>query len=112
MRWTPSNIFHSVNHLLSGKSHRLSGDAVDRVEAIRLEMLDCLGVPGRIAYPSLERKLRFAKDAQDLWYLRAEVMGALASIKGERIAQQIVAEFSGKFSGLIPSGFAARAKGV
>lgn len=94
MRWTPANIFHNVNHFLGG-SHREEGASIiERTEEIRLAMLDCLGHSGCEAFPMTERKVRYAKDVQDLWYLRADIMAALSAMQGERVARQKVELFA------------------
>jgi hypothetical protein len=98
--------------MLSGKDRAGNDSVGDRTEAIRQDMLECLGESARVAFPVVERKVRFAQDARDLWYLRAEVMAALSAMKGERAAQQAVASFSGKFSGLLPSSFSNRSSRV
>ncbi|HOZ64254.1 MAG TPA: hypothetical protein PK497_07570 [Burkholderiaceae bacterium] len=111
MRWTAANIFHNVNHFLGG-FHREEGASItDRTEEIRLAMLDCLGESGCVAFPMTERKVRFAKDVQDLWYLRADVMAAMSAMQGERVARQKVEEFSPKFRGLLPRSLDTRSSG-
>lgn len=111
MRWTAANILHNVNHFLGG-FHREEGASItDRTEEIRLAMLDCLGESGCVAFPMTERKVRFAKDVQDLWYLRADVMAAMSAMQGERVARQKVEEFSPKFRGLLPRSLDTRSSG-
>jgi hypothetical protein len=108
MRWTPANLLGNVNHFLGGSSREEGASITERTEEIRLAMLACLGDSGCVAFPMTERKVRFAKDVQDLWYLRADVMAALSAMQGERVARQKVEGFSPKFRGLLPRSLSTR----
>ena len=79
-----------------------------RLESIRLAMLDALGEVGDDRFPQTVRKLRFASDVQSLWYLRGEMMEALASLHGEASAHQQVDHLSVMFRGLLPGGLSSR----
>jgi hypothetical protein len=102
MRWIPVNILHNVNYFLGAGRREGGAFVLERTEEIRHAMLDCLGLSGREAFPVTERKVRYAKDAHDLWYLRADVMAALSAMQGERVAREKVDSFAPKFRGLLP----------
>lgn len=79
-----------------------------RLEGIRHAMLDALGEVGDDRFPQTVRKLRFANDVQSLWYLRGEMMEALASLHGEACARLQVDHLSVMFRGLLPGGLTSR----
>ena len=54
------------------------------------------------------RRVFHSKDAQALWYARAELMAALADLHGERVAHQRMAALSPMFDGLLPKSLTAR----
>jgi hypothetical protein len=49
-----------------------------------------------------------AIDLQDLWYLRGDVMAALAEIEGEASARRKLNQVSNMFKGLLPKGLSSR----
>ena len=107
MRWISTNIRDSVMALLGGRE--LSPEALeDRTEDIRLFMLMELGDFGEQLHPRVVRILRYAPDAQGLWYARGEVMAALAEMHGETVARQKVERISHKFKGLLPRSLTSR----
>ncbi|MEY4883367.1 MAG: hypothetical protein RIS34_1221 [Pseudomonadota bacterium] len=108
MRWTPTNLLSNVNHFFGGSITDSGGSVIQRTEEIRVAMLNCLGDSGCVAFPLTERKVRFARDVQDLWYLRADVMAALSAMQGERVARQKVEDISPKFRGLLPRSLSTR----
>ncbi len=75
---------------------------IDRTEDIRQLMLCEIGEYGEKYYPGVARRVRYAADAQGLWYARSDVMAILASTHGETIARERLATISGKFKGLLP----------
>ncbi len=103
MSWTPALFLRNVTQFFGGFNSDPGGSLAQRTEDIRQSMLDCLGASGCQAFPLTERKVRSAKDVQDLWYLRADVMTALSALQGERLAREKVEIFSPKFRGLLPS---------
>ncbi|MGH6638125.1 MAG: hypothetical protein ACREBY_05895, partial [Polaromonas sp.] len=60
----------------------------DRTEEIRQFILDELGEFGENHYPKITRRVRYAQDAQGLWYARGDVMAVLAAVHGESIARE------------------------
>ncbi len=78
------------------------------IEDIRQAMLDSLGDEGCTSYPHIERRVLFAPDLQGLWYLRADMMVALSSLQGERVASQKIRQITHMFEGLLPKGMVSR----
>ena len=64
------------------------------------------------ADPSISRKSPAASatptDIQALWYLRGDLMAALAAMHGEVAARQKVAAVTQMFQGLLPNGLNSR----
>ena len=79
-----------------------------RVEEIRQAMLESLGDSGALAYPLLERRITFEHDAQGLWYLRGDLMEALAAMQGEAQARKEIDELTVMFQGLLPRALSSR----
>lgn len=73
-----------------------------------MSMLDALGDAGIRDFPSVTRRIRFAEDAKQLWFLRGELMAALASMGDEASARQKITQISDMFRGLLPSALHSR----
>lgn len=96
---------------LLGKSTRTSKTIVaGRIEGIRHAMLDSLGETGDSEFPQTASKVRYAGDVQGLWYLRGELMEALANLHGEVSARRTVEHLTSLFDGLLPRGLASRVR--
>ena len=52
--------------------------------------------------------MRYANDVQALWYLRGDVMAALASTQGEASARKKVQQITEMFHGLLPGSLHSR----
>lgn len=78
------------------------------MEDVRETMLAALGDAGSTHFPHITRRIRYAGDIQALWYLRGDLMAALASEHGEVLARQKVASITAQFGGLLPGGLASR----
>lgn len=75
---------------------------------IRDAMLDCLRRAGSNVHQSVERRITYANNLQDLWYLRGDVMAAIATMDGEAAARKKIAQISDMFKGLLPKGLTTR----
>lgn len=80
----------------------------DRVEEIRQLMLDELGEFGEEHYPHIIRHVRYARDVQGLWHMRANVMAVLGAMHGETIAREKIGRITDRFEGLLPRGLSSR----
>src|SRR4051812_12307184 len=78
------------------------------LEDIRESMLDMLGPQGGQRFPQVTRRIRYAGDLQGLWYLRGDLMAALAATHGESVARERIEAISELFQGLLPGGLASR----
>lgn len=105
MRWAPSSLMSSL--LKGGNASKAKRDA-SAVDDIRHAMLNVLGDRGAMAYPVVQLRVTYANDVQDLWYLRGDVMAAIAAIDGEATARERLAIVSAMFKGLLPSGLSSR----
>jgi hypothetical protein len=100
--------FLDMHGLLARPRHKSKTVLASRLEGIRLAMLDALGEGRDDSFPQVVSKLQFAKDVQSLWYLRGEMMEALARLHGEASAHLQVDHLSVMFRGLLPGGLASR----
>lgn len=108
MRWLKPNLRSSIYALLGHTAPVTESRLEDAVEDLREAMLDLLGPTGPKQFPVLVRRIRYAIDIQALWYLRGELMGALASMHGERAAREQVAQITALFKGLLPGAMHSR----
>ncbi len=87
----------------------LSQNALDgQVEDVRARMLGHLS-KGQILTTSLYRRIQYADDIQALWYLRSDLMAALAFAHGETMAKREMAEITEAFQGALPKAMRMRA---
>lgn len=85
----------------------LSPDEMDaQTELVRALMLRRLGAGGTPS-PSLLRRVTYAGNVQTLWYLRSELMAALACAHDETRARREMAEITSAFQGVLPKGLQA-----
>jgi hypothetical protein len=78
-------------------------DTAAQVETIRAAMLGALGWPVPRGGEALVLRLRHAVGAERLWYLRSELMQALAYMHGELAATEQLGRISAMFHGVLPS---------
>ena len=86
MRIRKLNLRSSFFSLLSYAGYSTSvpdEPVVMGLEDLRDAMLAALGDTGSVRHPLLARQLRFARDAESLWYARSDLMGVLSSLYGE-----------------------------
>ena len=95
--------------LWGGYGEPLSQNALDgQVEDVRVVMLSHLG-KGQIPTASLYRRIRYADDIQALWYLRSDLMAALAFSHGETRAKREMAAITEAFQAALPKALQSRA---
>jgi hypothetical protein len=108
MRWLKPNLRSSIYGLL-GNPVPPSDSALEcGTEDIRVAVLKTLGDPGQKSFPHVARRIRYANDIQALWYLRGDLMAALASLQSESVARDKIAALTDMFQGLLPSGLGSR----
>lgn len=108
LRKTTTSFRNSVQSLLSALPLQTAAVKEGRVEEIRLAMLDCLGEAGIRQFPHIERRIRFTGDVEGLWFLRGDVLGAIALTQGEAYARKRIDRITAMFKGLIPDGLNSR----
>jgi len=102
MRWVKPTLNSLYGLLGQGPPHPKVAAQV-RLEQIRQAMLAALA--GKDIDESLRhvaRRILYAENLQTLWYLRSDLMLALASHCAETTAQQTVREISLLFEGMLP----------
>jgi hypothetical protein len=108
MRWFKGNIRSSIYGLLGNPSSPTDSILETGTEDIREAMLALLGGAGAKQFANVTRRIRFANDVQGLWYLRGDLMAALASLHGEAAARQKVKRITDMFHGLLPGSLSSR----
>lgn len=103
--WKPT--LQSLYGLLGGAA-RSTEELDDAIGDIQESMLAALGQAGAKRFPMIVRRIQYANDLQALWYLRGDLMAALAGIHGELYARDIIQDISEQFQGLLPRGLSTR----
>jgi len=108
MRWLKPNLRNSIYGLLGHGAPPSDSTLEIRTEDIREAMLNLLGDSGTRQFAQLTRRIRYANDLQGLWYLRGDLMAALAGTLGERDARDKVRAITDMFKGMLPAGLESR----
>jgi hypothetical protein len=80
----------------------------DCITEIQRAMLQALAPAAAQANTSITRRIAQAEDIQTLWYLRADLMVALAGFHGEAQATETLRAVSNRFHALLPGRFSSR----
>lgn len=108
MRWPRPNLISSIYGLLGNPVAPSESVLEAGMEDIRESMLALLGNAGFKQFPQVTRRIRYASDVQALWYLRGDLMAAVAAIDGELAARQRLASVTPMFQGLLPNSLNSR----
>jgi hypothetical protein len=108
MSWNPSSLVTDMRNLFTGHGGTRESRVLLALEDIREAMLDGIGVTGAVTASKLELKVTYATDLNDLWYLRGDVMAAIAATEGEATARDKLKQISDMFTGLLPKGLTSR----
>ena len=108
MSWIPSTLVTGLQNLFTGCDNAQVARAETALEDIREAMLNGLGVSSEVTASKLELRITYAADLQDLWYLRGDMMAAIAGVDGEALARQKVDQISDMFKGLLPRALTSR----
>lgn len=103
--WKPT--IQSLYGLL-GVAQRSTQELDDAIGDIQEAMLAALGEGGSKSFSAVSRRIQYAPDLQALWYLRGDLMAALAAQHGEAHAREIIRDISDQFQGLLPKGLSTR----
>ena len=83
MRWFKGSIRSSIYGLLGNPVAPSDSMLETGTEDIREAMLALLGESGTKQFANVTRRIRYANDIQALWYLRGDLMAALASTRAK-----------------------------
>jgi hypothetical protein len=108
MHWLKGSIRNSIYGLLGNPATPSESVLETSTEDIREAMLALLGDSGARQFPNVTRRIRYANDLQGLWYLRGDLMAALAAAHGEASARQKVQQITRMFQGLLPGSLNSR----
>jgi hypothetical protein len=108
MRWFKGTLRNSIYGLLGNPAAPTDSILESGLEDIREAMLGLLGEAGKTQFANVTRRIRYANDIQALWYLRGDLMAALAATKGEAAARQQVHGITQMFNGLLPGSLNSR----
>lgn len=108
MRWFKGSIRSSIYGLLGNPAGPTESTLETSTEDIREAMLGLLGDAGPKQFPNVTRRIRYANDVQALWYLRGDLMAALAATQGEAEARQRIQQITKMFQGLLPGSLTSR----
>jgi hypothetical protein len=108
MRWFKGTLRNSIYGLLGNPATPSESVLDEGTEDIREAMLALLGEAGTKQFANVTRRVRYANDLQALWYLRGDVLAALAATQGESAARHKVQRVSEMFHGLLPGSLSSR----
>ncbi len=91
-----------VGSLFRVNSSNKEKNTAKAIQDIREAMLRAMGSAASAKFPVIQLRVTYADDVHDLWYLRGDVMAAIASYDGELVAREKVASISEMFIGFVP----------
>ena len=107
MRWAKPSLRNGVHSLLGKSGGGIGMDRDGRLENLRDAMLDCIDArhaTGMTPFAQMFTRIRHSNSAEDLWYLRGDLMALLSSLHGEAQAREKVDVLTPLFEGLLPPG--------
>lgn len=108
MRWFKGSLRQSIYGLLGNPVVPSESVLDSGTEDIREAMLGLLSEAGGRQFANVTRRVRYANDIQALWYLRGDLLAALATVHGEAAARQKVQRVTRMFQGLLPGSLNSR----
>ena len=108
MGWLKSTLRHSIYGLLGNPVEPSDSVLETGTEDIREAMLALLTEAGSRQFGNVMRRVRYANDIEGLWYLRGDLLAALASVHGEAQARQKLQRVTQMFRGLLPGSLHSR----
>lgn len=91
--------------MLGRDTSEASALVVERIRKTMLLTLDEHGHDGQDSHYALDIKINFAQDIAELWYLRPDLMNAIAATRGEVEAQQVMESVTALFKGHFSAGW-------
>jgi hypothetical protein len=110
MRWFKPNLRNSLHALFgtSAPSPPTEIESVFSLDDIRAAMLELLPEDEDERTQIVRRRIRFADNAEALWFLRGELMAVLARTLTESAALDRIAGISDMFADRLPRGLRSR----
>lgn len=108
MAWFKGTLRNSIYGLLGNPVTPSDSMLESGTEDIREAMLALMGETGAREFANVTRRVRYANDIQGLWYLRGDVLAALAATQGEAAARQKIQKITRMFDGLLPGSLSSR----
>lgn len=94
MRWARTSL---RNSFFGWMAHQPAAEPSARLEDIRKAMLELLEQSPDGSNSAIERRVLFARNVDDLWYVRPDLMTAVAATRGESAARGCVAHITRMF---------------
>lgn len=94
MRWAKTSL---RNSFFGWMAQQPAAEPSTRLEEIRKAMLHAIEQCADGTHSTVERKVLFAHDLDALWYLRTDLMSAIAASRGESTAHDCLADITGMF---------------
>jgi hypothetical protein len=104
MRWLKPNLRSSIYALLGCSPAPRDFVQEVGVEDIRSAMLGLIAEVADKKYVHVVRRIRYATEVLSLWYLRGDLMSALASKHGEAQAREKLRPITAMFKDIVPQG--------
>jgi hypothetical protein len=104
MRWLKPNLRSSIYALLGYSPATRDSVQGAGIEDIRSSMLALIAEVGDKKFVHVVRRIRYATEIMSLWYLRGDLMSALASKHGEVLAREKVRPITAMFKDNVPQG--------
>ena len=113
MVWAVSSIKDSLLGWLGVAGESAHAADTDRARNAMLELLlfDGMGMD-QAQHLALLGRIRYARDLEALWYLRPELVSALAAQCGERLARERVNELAALFGARAKAGSSPRSNSL
>jgi hypothetical protein len=94
MRWAKTSL---RNSFFGWMANQAAVEPSARLEEIRKAMLHMLEQSPDGNNTAIERRVLFAQDLDELWYLRPDLMTAVAAVRGETAARACLTEVTSMF---------------
>lgn len=109
MNWFKGHLRSSISAVFSSRPPPTSQPASQPgIEDIRVSMLALVPDSEERQVVQVGRRIRYATDLLGLWYLRGDLMAALAGRDGEACAREKLRAITGMFEGRLPVGLRSR----
>lgn len=113
MRWFKPNLRNSIWSLFGVTPPKQESDSTVlpaySLEDVRKRMLELAAHgTGGVKAEQVMRRIRYASDAEALYFIRSELMALLAGTHGETVALDAIDAVSEMFEDLLPDGLRSR----